>query len=91
MTPSEKTKGCPESCPLCGGRIVRLSEECGYCLDGDCGYRYPTREMLDNAIRQDERDKMYKRLKKMTTIYHYENVVPWSDIDCLFAELKNGG
>ena len=36
---------------------------------------------------QEERDLIYKRLEKMVTPYHFELVVPWSDIVCLFAEL----
>jgi len=86
-----KPMKCPESCPICGGGIVRLSEECGFCLDEDCGYKFPTQEMLDNAIRQDERDKIYKRLETMVYQHPLEIAyVEWDDIDCLFAELKEG-
>lgn len=45
----------------------------------------------EESIRQDERDKIYKRLDSMVEIYggqSDEMAVPWSDIDCLFAELK---
>jgi hypothetical protein len=72
--------------------------QCDNCSGIDCGQDDPDRwleqkmqdeENHDDTIRQDERDKIYKRLEKMTTTYHYEIVVPLSDIDCLFAELKD--
>ena len=50
-------------------------------------------ERHDKEIRQDDRDKIYKRLKNdvFTLICNHGNewmVINWSDIDCLFAELK---
>jgi hypothetical protein len=45
----------------------------------------------DDAIRQDERDKIYKRLEAMRTEAELVTCVTWADIDCLFAELKDGG
>jgi hypothetical protein len=46
------------------------------------------------AIRQGERDEIYKRLKEevFVIVGHGREwmVVEWSDIDCLFAELKGG-
>jgi hypothetical protein len=44
----------------------------------------------DNVIRQDERDKIYKRLEAMGTEAELVTCVTWADIDCLFAELKGG-
>jgi len=63
------------------------------CSGVDCGQDYKAGIKLhDDAIRQDERDKIYKRLDALS----YQDfeagskipVVNWPDIDCLFAELR---
>ncbi|MFA6332958.1 MAG: hypothetical protein WCX22_08400, partial [Methanoregula sp.] len=74
---------------------------CDHCSGIDCGQDDPDRyleqkmqdeERHDKEIRQDERDKLYKRLKALVTEYdmqyHEESAVRLSDIDYLFAELK---
>jgi len=74
--------------------------QCDNCSGADCGQDDPEAHEIyqagiklhDDAIRQDERDKIYKRLDALA----YQDfeagskipVVNWSDIDCLFAELK---
>jgi hypothetical protein len=79
--------------------------QCDNCSGADCGQDDPeTHEIYqagiklhDDAVRQDERDKIYKRLKNMTETESKSilsklvttTYVNWSDIDCLFAELKD--
>jgi len=73
--------------------------QCDNCSGADCGQDDPEAHEIyqagiklhDDAIRQDERDKIYKRLEPMCEVYSGQSdewAVPWSDIDCLFAELK---
>lgn len=71
--------------------------QCDNCSGEDCGQDNPeeykkAEKEREKAIRQDERDKIYKRLDALA----YQDfeagskipVVNWPDIDCLFAELK---
>jgi len=51
---------------------------------------YQSQAAEHDAIRQDERDKIYKRLEAMATEAELVTCVTWSDIDCLFDELKDG-
>jgi predicted nucleic acid-binding Zn ribbon protein len=68
-------------CKVCGDYISHGPVICEKC-----------QEKHDAKVRQDERDKIYKRLEAMIEVYSGqsdEQAVPWSDIDCLFAELKD--
>ena len=67
--------------------------QCDNCSGEDCGQDNPeeykkAEKEREKAIRQDERDKIYKRLQSMVTDVEPMIGVMWSDIDCLFAELK---
>jgi hypothetical protein len=70
--------------------------QCDNCSGADCGQDDPEAHEIyqagiklhDDAVRQDERDKIYKRLEVMVIEAECITCVPWSDIDCLFAELK---
>ncbi len=73
--------------------------QCDNCSGIDCGQDDPDRylkqkiqdeERHDKEVRQDERDKIYKRLEAMTTEAGLITCVTWADIDCLFDELKSG-
>jgi len=69
---------------------------CDHCSGQDCQIfteeeKEQNQKAHDDAIRQDERDKIYKRLEAMVYQQPLEIAyVELDDIECLFVELKDG-
>ena len=91
----EKPRPPCEECHI--NSIIEQKRGCLTCRDPECPVWqaadqncWKSQEGRDDAIRQDERDKIYKRLEAMRTEAELVTCVTWADIDCLFAELKDG-
>jgi len=90
----------PGTCIVCGADLMSVNKNFCKNFHNQISARNARERQLseikqrDDAIRQDERDKIYKRLDSLA----YQDfeagskipVVNWPDIDCLFAELKGG-
>jgi hypothetical protein len=90
-----------EQCPICGADMMHVNPNLCKNFHDQIKARESRERQLaeikqrDDAIRQDERDKIYKQIKNdvFTLICNHGNewmVINLSDVDRLFSELRNG-